>query len=104
MLVRETRWQECWNTHWLAEKEPDRWKSSSGEQIVAKCLECGGKLKWRNPFYVCLNCGVSYRKHEFAKAKDAVTQERWRSEVDDDDEKRKKASEYERWYLKQGEG
>ncbi|MHA2364163.1 MAG: hypothetical protein ACXAC7_09415 [Candidatus Hodarchaeales archaeon] len=60
-------------------------------------------MNWRNPFYVCEICGVSYRKHELERARENERTKRWGEQFEEDDPKKKRNRDYERWYLKQNE-
>ncbi|MHA2297999.1 MAG: hypothetical protein ACXAEU_17905 [Candidatus Hodarchaeales archaeon] len=67
---------------------------------MPSCPDCGGEMKWHPPFYVCGICGVSYRKHELARAKEKL---KWKSkkyqrEEEEPDEKEKRKKSYISWY------
>lgn len=68
---------------------------------MATCLECGGNVKWHNPFYVCESCGVSYRKHEFESAREKRNSELWDQKyAEEEDTKQKRRDDYRKWYDK----
>ena len=68
---------------------------------MATCLECGGHLRFENPFYVCTSCGTTWRKFEYEKARQARDLESWDQKYgDESDEKQKRADDYRKWYEK----
>ena len=42
---------------------------------MARCQDCGGEVKWKPPFYVCLDCGLSFRRGEFEQVKKTIKKE-----------------------------
>ena len=57
-------------------------------------------MNWKNPFYVCEICGISFRKYELDRAKEKERNKRYQEDTDDDPQ-RKRVRDYEKWYLKQ---
>lgn len=59
-------------------------------------------MNWKNPFYVCEICGISFRKYELERAKEKERNKRYQEDLDEDPQ-RKRVRDYEKWYLKQEE-
>ncbi len=68
------------------------------------CPDCGGEMKWRPPFYVCQECGLSFRRGEVErmrkKIKDEFRQAIGESDQEKERKERKKKSDYYKWLMK----
>jgi len=65
---------------------------------MVSCPDCGGEMKWKNPFYVCQICGLALRKHEYQRYRQKKEEETWEMRYGEDEEEKKK-EEYEKWFL-----
>jgi len=71
---------------------------------VARCPDCGGEVKYKAPFMVCLDCGLSFRRDEFEKMQTKIRAE-FKSAIGPTEEEkerkeREKKRSYYRWYMK----
>ena len=52
---------------------------------MAKCPDCGGEVKYKAPFMVCLDCGLSFKRGEYDKVKSTIRSE-FKDEMGESDE------------------
>ncbi|MCG3222669.1 MAG: hypothetical protein H7641_14915 [Candidatus Heimdallarchaeota archaeon] len=74
---------------------------------MARCQDCGGEVKWKPPFYVCLDCGLSFRRGEFEQVKKTIKEE-FKEEMGESDEEidrkdRRRKRDYHDWLMKKEE-
>jgi len=71
---------------------------------LARCPDCGGEVKYKAPFMVCMDCGLSFRRDEFEKMEKKIKQELKTavglSEEEKQREDREKKRSYYRWLMK----
>ncbi|MHA1865843.1 MAG: hypothetical protein ACTSVB_03640 [Candidatus Heimdallarchaeaceae archaeon] len=71
---------------------------------MARCPDCGGEVKYKAPFMVCMDCGLSFRRDEFEKMEKKIKQELKTavglSEEEKQREDREKKRSYYRWLMK----
>ncbi|MFW9994649.1 MAG: hypothetical protein ACFFD4_21580 [Candidatus Odinarchaeota archaeon] len=72
---------------------------------MPSCPECSGEMKWHAPFYVCNICGVSYRKHELARAKENIRlkSKKYQREDEEISDKERRRKAYISWYSRNGD-
>ena len=74
---------------------------------MARCPDCGGEVKYKAPFMVCMDCGLSFRRDEFEKMEKKIKQELKTavglSEEEKQREDREKKRSYYRWLMKREE-
>ncbi|MHA1116493.1 MAG: hypothetical protein K9W45_00060 [Candidatus Heimdallarchaeum aukensis] len=74
---------------------------------MARCPDCGGEVKYKAPFMVCMDCGLSFRRDEFEKMEKKIKQELKTavglSEEEKEREDREKKRSYYRWLMKREE-
>ena len=72
--------------------------------MLARCPDCGGEVKYKAPFMVCMDCGLSFRRDEFEKMEKKIKQELKTavglSEEEKQREDREKKRSYYRWLMK----
>lgn len=71
---------------------------------MPKCPDCGGEVKYKAPFMVCLDCGLSMKRSEFDETKRKIKSE-FKEEMGESDEEkerhdREKKRAYHDWYMK----
>lgn len=75
--------------------------------MLARCPDCGGEVKYKAPFMVCMDCGLSFRRDEFEKMEKKIKQELKTavglSEEEKEREDREKKRSYYRWLMKREE-
>jgi len=75
--------------------------------VLARCPDCGGEVKYKAPFMVCMDCGLSFRRDEFEKMEKKIKQELKTavglSEEEKEREDREKKRSYYRWLMKREE-
>lgn len=73
-------------------------------KVLARCPDCGGEVKYKAPFMVCMDCGLSFRRDEFEKMEKKIKQELKTavglSEEEKQREDREKKRSYYRWLMK----
>ncbi len=71
---------------------------------MARCPDCSGEMKYRAPFMVCLDCGLSFKRSEVErmekKIKDEFRSAVGPSEMEAEREDRQKKRDYYRWLVK----
>ena len=75
--------------------------------MLARCPDCGGEVKYKAPFMVCMDCGLSFRRDEFEKMEKKIKQELKTavglSKEEKEREDREKKRSYYRWLMKREE-
>ena len=71
---------------------------------MARCPDCGGEVKYKAPFMVCLDCGLSMKRWDFDDASKKIKAE-FKSEMGESDEEserkeRQKKRAYHDWIMK----
>ncbi|MCE7740830.1 MAG: hypothetical protein GOP50_00100 [Candidatus Heimdallarchaeota archaeon] len=71
---------------------------------MARCPDCGGEVKYKAPFMVCLDCGLSMKRWDFdeqsKKIKAEFKKEMGESEEESDRKERQKKRDYHDWIMK----
>ena len=74
---------------------------------MARCPDCGGEVKWKPPFYVCLDCGLSFRRGEFEEVKKTIKKEfkdqMGETEAETERKERQRKKDYHDWLMKKKE-
>jgi len=74
---------------------------------MARCPDCGGEVKYKAPFMVCLDCGLSFKRGDLDRVKTEVRAEQKKVMGETTEETEKKERErkraYHDWYLKKEE-
>ncbi len=75
--------------------------------VMARCPDCGGEMKYKPPFMVCMNCGLSMRRDEFEKMERKIKEELKQAigptEEEKEREERSRKRSYYNWYMKKKE-
>jgi tRNA(Ile2) C34 agmatinyltransferase TiaS len=58
------------------------------------CPECGGDLKLAGGVFVCLKCGLTFKKYELKELIDSL-----KSSIIKENDEEKRRREYLRWWL-----
>ncbi len=71
---------------------------------MARCPDCGGEVKYKAPFMVCLDCGLSFKRGEYDAVKSTIRSE-FKSEMGESDEEtdrkeRQRKRAYHDWLMK----
>ncbi len=74
---------------------------------MARCPDCGGEVKYKAPFMVCLDCGLSMKRWDFDDTSRKIKEE-FRSEIGESNEEterkeRQKKRAYHDWIMKKEE-
>ena len=74
---------------------------------MARCPDCGGEVKYKAPFMVCLDCGLSMKRWDFDDTSRKIKEE-FRSEMGESNEEterkeRQKKRAYHDWIMKKEE-
>ncbi len=71
---------------------------------MARCPDCGGEVKYKAPFMVCLDCGLSMKRWDFdeqsKKIKAELKSEMGESEEESERKNRQKKRDYHDWIMK----
>jgi len=74
---------------------------------MPKCPDCGGVMKYKPPFLVCQECGLSVRRSEYEKLQEKVKKEFIEeiglSPEEKERQERAKRRAYYNWLLKREE-
>jgi len=74
---------------------------------MARCPECGGEMKYKAPFMVCLDCGLSVKRWDYEKMSRKIRAELIKevglSDAEKERQERKRKSDYHRWIIKKEE-
>ena len=72
---------------------------------MARCPDCGGEMKYKAPFMVCLDCGLSVRREEYErlqrKVREEFVEEIGISEAEKERRERARKRAYMNWILKE---
>ncbi|MCG3217288.1 MAG: hypothetical protein KAS63_11205 [Candidatus Heimdallarchaeota archaeon] len=78
-----------------------------GEYELARCPDCGGEMKYKAPFMVCLDCGLSSKRQDFEKMqkiiKSEFKEEMGDSEAEKERKERRRKRDYHDWLMKREE-
>ncbi|MHA1667397.1 MAG: hypothetical protein ACTSX6_05250 [Candidatus Heimdallarchaeaceae archaeon] len=74
---------------------------------MARCPDCGGEMKYKAPFMVCLDCGLSVRRGEYERISSTIKKE-FKEEIGESSEElerkdRQRKREYHDWLMKKEE-
>jgi acetyl-CoA carboxylase beta subunit len=72
--------------------------------MMARCPDCGGEVKYKAPFMVCLDCGLSFKRGEYDSVRSTIRSE-FKKEMGESDEEsdrkeRQRKRDYHDWLMK----